>query len=235
MPRSVSPTLQQLLIASETHATADIRYSDGATVKRLSDTSFIVPGRGGYLPGLKSISEIKQSLFASIDRVSIEIANEDDAMGLDIADDARLLESAEVVVGRFYRAIRDAAIYEWRPLFVGRVAGADADERRAKIDVISDLTAVGLIGMRTLSPNCPLLYKGFWCGHTGSEARCNKQLKSPAGCKVPHRFGGWYSPALPSNAAPGASGNENGGDYPGDYPGDPRWRYQYDPQWMPTY
>lgn len=212
MPRSVSGTLATLLQASETHPTLSLLYTNNTT-KRFSNTPLTISSNA-YTQHLKSVSEVKQTFLRAINRCRVDIQNVDRVMGLDVANATRYLENAEAVVGRYYRAIRDAGVNEWKSLFTGRVMTAEANEEVATLEIISDIMAAGQIANRNLADNCPRIYKDFRCGATSSNTTCNKNLKGVGSCTDnanTHRFEGWKNPDNPASTPPGDDGGIGGG------------------------
>lgn len=187
MGREVPSGLQPLLDlpSCETQTTLDLYLADSSehhfSTAALSSID-IGTDTVDYIADLRSVDIIKQSIAASVDRVSAVIQNVDKAIGIIAADEA--LTHAVAVVGRYYYDPTGAESAMWVELFRGEAFPGQFDEGKLPLEIINDLAACGYcVADWTLMENCQLIFKDAdTCGYSGGETLCNKKRKSPAGC-----------------------------------------------------
>lgn len=153
MPRSTSPTLEEMLLHCETQSTVFIKLRD-ATPFYFCTGDEELELDGSYQTSLLHVGELKESLGQSTNRIETKVSNVDKQFGLNIASGARKTELADVVIKRFYRDEFDPDIYEHRHFFTGKAVNAEVNEQFVSFDVIPDTTAAGTcIATETLTAN----------------------------------------------------------------------------------
>lgn len=202
MGREVPSGLQPLLDlpSCETQTTLDL-YLTNTDEYHFStadlDSIDIGTDTVDYTSDLRSVDIIKQSIAASVDRVSAVIQNVDKAIGIIAAAEA--LTHAVAVVGRYYYDPTGAESPMWVELFRGEAFPGQFDENKLPLEIINDLAACGYcVADWTLMGNCQLVFKDAdTCGYSGGETACNKKRRSPDGCfgrANEHHFGGMEFP-----------------------------------------
>jgi hypothetical protein len=108
-------------------------------------TSPMTISRGTFTNDLETISEIRQTLDAAVDRVTVGIQNKDRVIGLDVAANWRKWRNCEAVIGRVYYEDRryKTGVSEWIEMFRGTVQQPNADDLQVTFDVIPDTIAPG--------------------------------------------------------------------------------------------
>ncbi len=153
MPRSSSPTLENLLPGCETQSTIDITLRDDTHRYFWTGDEEIELDGQTYESFLKKIGELRQTVGEAVNRVQATISNVDRVFGLIVAANSRKTELTDVIVRRLYQDLEDAEIFEHRHFFTGKAANSEVNEQFVLLDVISDLTAAGTcIATETLTP-----------------------------------------------------------------------------------
>lgn len=211
MARTISTNLQNILnlSACETQTTLDLIPVTGSP-KYFATAGFTHAGKT-YTPDLRSMSELRQSVFGSPDRVEVSIQNVDKLFGIDLLSTTESLAFAEAILGRYY--IAPGFTSEWMELFRGTVFPIEVNESEARLEILQDLTAAGYcVSDWSLAPNCQVKFKGPVCGYAGGLTTCNKRLKSNSGClgrENEHRFVGMEFPDVQVSTPP--TGGDGGG------------------------
>ncbi len=85
-------------------------------------------------------------------------------------------------------------VWDSKVLLTGEISYAEANPETMTIKIVSDTAPnVAFISNRPVQTHCPLIFKGFACGYTGSLTTCNKVYESVDGCsgrENQERFGG---------------------------------------------
>lgn len=153
MPRYVSSTLLALLPDCESQSTIEIAVRDGSFRRYCTGEEPLVLGGNTYTPRLKRVSDLREQLGQAFNRLSATISNIDLDFGLLVADSARKLELADVVVKRFYRDYANPSVNEWVHIFTGKTVNATIGEQFVTFDIIPDTSAAGTcLATETLSP-----------------------------------------------------------------------------------
>ncbi len=218
---------------TRSHSTLRLTPSNGGTVLYLATASltFAVGGDGPLVqhdPYLKSVGQIRQSLFGATDHVNIALHNQDSTLGLDVASGVRLFNNADAEIGRYWT---DGLSDGHKILFFGKVTVPVVNETEVRFDVIDRYTAAGrIIAARNLGAKCPWKFKDpATCGYSGGLTTCNKDPFSADGCtgrSNTGKFGGWMWPfpkvaSAPSGTEPtGPIGGDPGGGGPTCFTGD---------------
>jgi phage-related protein len=228
MPRLVTPALQAILNDAFVRAsTLELHLSDGR-VLYWATLPLVFEGReyqGGWLA---KADGTEQAVSVAVDRATVRLHNADERFSLLIADARRLFEAATAIVGAAYCRKSDydqkaaLAQWVWQERFRGRVRLPSGDKSQAKVEIVSDREAAGLLASESYGEKCELTYKGPECGYAGALQTCDKTLKGPNGCE---RHGNSYRfPAAPGEpdtvAAPPGSGGDPGGGIGDGGPGD---------------
>lgn len=213
MGRSLSTTMQNILASSgrSIDYTLDLTFPDATSYKFA--TSPLSIAKGDYTNDLESISEIRQTIEAPVDRVAIGIQNKDRVLGLHVAANWRLWRKCDVTIGRYCTS---GILAEWVEMFRGTVQQPNADDLQVTFDLVPDTVAPGQIVCNlNLSPNCPSLFKDAkTCAYIGGLTTCNHHLKSPGGCDGranSHHFAGMEHRYNPDTSTPGSGGNDGSG------------------------
>lgn len=213
MGRELPTGLQELLDLSSCNTQTTVSFIPVSGSPLHFATDDFTTGGNDYTSDLQKTDEIRQSIFAATDRVSVIIQNIDKAIGGVIA--AETLAKAEAIIGRYHRNEQTMAAGVWVELFRGMAVPLEVSEAEARIEVINDLAAAGYcIGAWTLAENCQFVYKHpTTCGSTTPRIECNKKRKSLHGCEGDaneHRFGGMEFPDVQA-AEPPSGGDDGGG------------------------
>jgi hypothetical protein len=216
MPREFSTTLQQIFAAYKRRDTLDIYLNDETVLhlSRGSVTRSIGETDVTYQNWIRSVDDLRGSIEASIDRITVTCQNVNSELGFDLASDMRLLDYALADYGKQYQSIRNPALIEDIPqVFRGVLANAETDEQNITFELIVDYESLGsIVASRALSPRCWWTYKGGTECHSTSEAEdCPQTRKACARRGVEHEFGGWEAFIEPTNSPPGGGGNDGGG------------------------
>jgi hypothetical protein len=212
MPRTLSATLEQILPAYKRRDTLDI-YLNNGTVLHLSRGK-VKRGADSYQNWIRSVDELRGSIEASIDRITITCQNVSSELGFDLASDLRLLDYALADYGRQYISLRNPSLVEDIPqVFRGVLANAETDEQNITFELIVDYESLGsIVASRALSPRCWWTYKsGIECNSTSDEPTCPQTRTACTKRGVEHEFGGWEAFVEPVNSPPGGGGNDDGG------------------------
>lgn len=216
MPRELSTTLKEILVAYKRRDTLDI-YLNDETVLHLSRggvTRSIGTTDVTYQNWIRSVEDLRGSIEASIDRITVTCQNVNSELGFDLASDMRLLDYALADYGKQYQSIREPSLIEDIPqVFRGVLANAETDEQNITFELIVDYESLGsIVASRALSPRCWWTYKGGTECHSTSEAgECPQTRKACARRGVEYEFGGWEAFVEPVNSPPGGGGNDDGG------------------------
>jgi hypothetical protein len=187
-------------------------------------TSPITISRGTFTNDLETISEIRQTLDAAVDRVTVGIQNKDRVIGLDVAANWRKWRNCEAVIGRvYYETIAGTrtGVSEWIEMFRGTVQQPNADDLQVTFDVIPDTIAPGeIVANHNLNPPCGWLFKDpKTCAYTGPQTVCDHHLKGNCTDYAnTHHFGGMENYNNPDLIIPGSGGDGSGGGDTGDDP-----------------
>lgn len=195
--------------AAETQTTLDLYLTDTSEF-HFSTQAFTGTNSEVYTADLRKVSELKQSLDKSTDRVTALIQNVDKVFGAEVLTGS--LAKAVAVVGRQYGNpfLTDAI---WVELFRGEARALSVDENEISLEVVNDLLAAGFcVSHWSLAENCQFVYKhAVTCGYAGAMTTCNKRRKSPDGCSGhivsgsttnEYRFGGMEFPDAQAASVP---------------------------------
>lgn len=183
-----------------------------------------------YLNWIMSVSDFKNTIETSIDRLTVTCQNISSDLGFNIASDLRLLDYAFATYGRQFQSSRNESLIEDIPkIFPAILANAEADEKKIEFEIIADYDSMGsILGSRSNGYRCGWTYKnGVECTSTSSETDC---LKTRAQCKDRGKeweFGGtepYEEPvATPPPGDGSGIGTGTGGGFGGSYynPNDP--------------
>lgn len=166
-----------------------------------------------YKNYISSISEMRQSIDAGIDRITIEAQNVNSELGFKVASDVRLLDYAHCDYGIERQSVRTPSLIDYNGQdFRGILANAEADETRVKFELVVDYEAFGaIIASRTLSPRSP------WTTLNGIEVTAAPVVARPKtradflANGVEHEYGGWGYFEEAESDLPGGGGNTGGG------------------------
>lgn len=219
MSRTLSGTLTSILAlpARDIQWTIDLTFPD-ATSFKFATAPLTISGLGTYINDLEDVGDIRQSLEAAADNVSIGIQNKDRVLGLHVASFWQKWRKAEAVIGRYYRdQVPSASLSEWIEMFRGSVQQPNANDFKVTFDVLADtLTPGEIVTNDTLDPHCPFIFKDpRTCKYVGGETLCDHNLKSLGGCagrQNEEHYGGMEHYYNPDVSIPGTGGNEGGGD-----------------------
>lgn len=190
--------------------TVDLSFPDSTAFAFATSELTLV--KGTYINDLEEVGEIRQSLEAATDRVSVALQNKSRTIGQHVAENIELWQKAGAIIGRYYRGGANFATNTWVEMFRGIVQQPQTNDFQVSFDVVSDVSSAGLIVCnRTLHPNCWYRFKDpTTCGYSGGEALCNHHLKSLGGCdgrNNAHRYGGMEHRYNPDLNPPGSGGN----------------------------
>jgi hypothetical protein len=171
MGRTLSSTMNQILAgeARDIDWTLELTFPDSTGFKFA--TSPMTISRGTFTNDLENVSEIRQTLDAAVDRVTVGIQNKDRVIGLDVAANWRKWRNCEAVIGRvYYETIAGlrTGVSEWIEMFRGTVQQPNADDLQVTCDVIPDTIASGeIVANHNLNPPCGWLFKDLkTCAYT---------------------------------------------------------------------
>lgn len=222
MSRTLSGTLSSILALPKRDIqwTIDLTFPD-ATSFKFATAPLTISGRGTYTNDLEDVGDIRQSLEAPADNVSIGIQNKDRVLGLHVATYWQKWRKAEAVIGRYYRdQVPSPSLTEWIEMFRGSVQQPNANDFKVTFDVLADTLTPGEIVTRdSLAPQCQFVFKDpKTCKYVGAETVCDHNLKSQGGCTGrdnEEHFGGMEHYQAPDADVPGTGGNTEdpgGGD-----------------------
>lgn len=221
MGRDISGTMTTILSSGKRDIdyTIDLVFSDEDyhfATSPLEDVN-----SNDYTNEIEGVGEIRQTLEAPTDNVSITLQNKDLVLGQHVAANREKWQTATAVLGRYYYEVgadgERTGTNEWIEMFRGSVQRPEVDdkEKTVQFDLIPDTRSEGnIICTTTLAPICPNNFKDANCGYSGVLTTCNKRLKSPDGCdgrNNSHRFRGMEHRYNPDVSAPGTGGNDGGG------------------------
>jgi hypothetical protein len=218
MGRVLTSTMDQVLAGDvrDIDWTIELTFPDATIFKyATSPMSF---SRGDFTNDLENVSEIRQTLDAAVDRVSIGIQNKDRVLGLDVAANWRKWRNCEAVIGRMYYEVKAGAktgVSEWIEMFRGTVQQPQADDLQVTFDVIPDTIAQGEnVANHNLNLPCGWLFKDpKTCAYTGPQTVCDHHLKGNCtDYNNTHHFGGMENYNNPDVVIPGSGGDPTGGD-----------------------
>lgn len=226
--RTLSGTLSSILALAERDIqwTLDLTFPD-ATSFKFATAPLTISGRGTYTNDLEDVGDIRQSLEAPADNVSIGVQNKDRVLGLHVATYWQKWRKAEAVIGRYYRdKVPSPALSDWIEMFRGSVQQPNATDFKVTFDVLTDtLTPGEIITKDSLDPHCQFVFKDpKTCKYVGAETVCDHNLKSLGGCAGranEEHFGGMEHYYPPDADVPGTGGNTGGGDGGDDDGGGP--------------
>lgn len=154
MPRSTTPTLLSLLPACKTQSLVKIKLRDEVDPYFFCTNEPLTVDGDDYLTGLLRVGELKETQNTATNRIQIKLSNVDLVFGIKLASDLRKLELADITVKRYYQSLTNPATIETAFFFLGKLIGAQANEREIDFDVIPDTTAAGTcIAQENLSPS----------------------------------------------------------------------------------
>jgi hypothetical protein len=212
MSRELSTTLEQILPAYKRRDTLDV-YLNNGQVLHLSRGK-VTRGAVTYLNWIRSVDDLRGSIEASIDRITVTCQNVSSQVGFDLASDLRLLDYALADYGKMYESMRSPGLIEDIPqVFRGVIANAEADEENLTFELIVDYESLGsIVASRALSPRCWWTYKsGIECTSESGEPTCPQTRSACKKREAEKDFGGWEAFVEPTNSAPGSGGNDGGG------------------------
>lgn len=217
MGRTLSSTLDQILAGAtrDIDWTVELTFPDETGFKFA--TSPLVFSRGTFTNDLEEVSEIRQTLEAAVDRVSLAIQNKDRVLGLHIAANWQKWRNCQAVIGRMYYEVaggQRTGVQEWIETFRGTVQQPVPDDLQVAFDVIPDTVAPGeIVAAHNLNLPCGWLFKDpKTCAYTGPETVCDHHLKSDCTKYAnTHHFGGMESNQNPDATVPGSGGDPTGG------------------------
>lgn len=170
----------------------------------------------------RKVGEIRQTLEAPTDQVSVSIQNKDRVLGQHVATYWQKWRKAEAVLGRYYYQVGDdgerTGTNEWIEMFRGAVQQPNADDEFVTFGIVPDTTSPGqIVCSRTLNPTCGFVFKDpATCAYSGGETACNHHLRSKLGCygrTNTQHFGGMEHNYNPDAGIPGSGGNPVGGGF----------------------
>lgn len=166
-----------------------------------------------YSNKLTSVRELRQTLEAPLDRVSIELANHDTLLGKDWYQYQDEWAQAVAILRRQYtgQGLTETIIF-----FNGAVYQPNVQDTKFTTSLIPDVIAAGrIVCSRTLSQLCQYKFKDAkTCGYSGGLTTCNRQLESSGGCDGranSFHFGGMEHRYNPDITVPGTGGNTDPG------------------------
>lgn len=204
MPREWSSTFQQIHAGYRRRDTLDLYLADD-TILRLSRGA-VVRGSDTYSNVIRSVSDLRTSIDAGVDRVTVVCQNVDSVLGIDLASDLRLFDYAFGDYGRQYQSIRTPAnVVDIPQFFRGVVANCEADEEQISFELIVDYESLGsVLASRGLGPRC------WWINQGGIECNATQPCaQTRFTCTSEHEFGGWEFFQEPAGTLPGAGGLED--------------------------
>lgn len=232
MPRTVPGTLATIMAQPKRDFDWTIDITLPATAFHFATSPLFSVNGNNYTIDLETVSQIRQTLEAPTDNVTVAIQNKDLVLGQHVVANVDAWHQANAVIGRNYYQISDTTgqrtgVSAWLEMFRGAVQQPVADDSTQLVtfDLIPDTTSPGLIVCsRTEGPLCPFLYKQLGtCNYSGGIATCDHTLTGLNGCDVhanSQHFGGFEHRYNPDGSAPGSGGNDPGPIDPVD-PSDP--------------
>lgn len=210
MLRNQSANLTEIFKNYRRRDSLDLYLNDGEAL-HLSRGA-ITRGNIEYKNWIRSIEEMRTSIDAGVDRVTVNCQNVDSLLGFNLASNLRLLDYATADVGKQYQSMTNPALVEDIPqLFRSVLANAEAGEKTISFEVIADYESLGsIIASRSLSPLSP------WRSLNGIEVTQTPVVANPKTREdfikngVEWEFGGWEFFEEPSSNLPGAGGNDGG-------------------------
>lgn len=228
MPRVVTSALEAILNDAFVRAsTLELHLADGR-VFYWATLPLFHAGQEYQGQWLAKADGTEQAVSVAVDRATVRLHNADERFSLLIVDGRRLFESATAIVGAAYCRKSDydrkaaMANWVWQERFRGRVRLPSGEKPQAKLEIVSDREAAGLLVGETYGAACELAYKGPECGYTGGLPTCDKTLRGANGCQIhgnSHRFPGAPSEPDVLAAPPGGNGDPGGGIGDGDTDG----------------
>lgn len=211
MPRDWSTDLQNIHKAYRRRDTLVLYLSDDSAL--YLSRGNVTRGLISYNNAISSVSDVRQSMESSVDRVTVNCQNVDSLLGFQLASNLRLLDYAVGEYGRIYQSERNLLLKEDIPKTIcGVLANAEVNEERIAFELIADYESLGsILASRSLSPRCWWTYKnGIECTSTSSASDCSKTRSACIKRGKEHEFGGSEFFEEPASNLPGSGGNEGG-------------------------
>jgi hypothetical protein len=210
VPREWSTDLEEIHQAYRRRDTLDLYLNDDSELhlSRGSVTRSLV----SYENVIRSVSDLRGTIDAGVDRVTINCQNVDSLLGFNLASNLRLLDYAIADYGRIYQSERNLSLKEDIPeFFRGVLANAECDEQNISFEFIDTLESLGsIVASRSLSP------LSAWRSLNGIEVTAAATVTNPktradfiANGKE-WEFGGWEFFEEPVSNLPGTGGNDGG-------------------------
>ncbi|NTU42264.1 MAG: hypothetical protein HGA78_04270, partial [Nitrospirales bacterium] len=129
----------------------------------------------------------------SVARMTLQAADDSDALVQQIMSDPTRIKGATVIIRRTYLDLDPASVLSYRVLFKGRITQVTGNPAGIISLEVSDqyFHWQGNIVRRNTSKLCGFRFKGTRCGYTGAGTFCDKTLTACQGYNNEDNFGGF--------------------------------------------
>lgn len=194
MPRTLPFNFEKLLARKNKQITSHTTFQLFIEAANFNRSYYFATARlsvGGinWQPYLRKGSQIRSSITKAADTATVEIANADLALGLDLLKIRQYLYGAEMLIGRYWKDL-DSGMEAHKVLFTGVIASSipQIDEAVVAISGVSTAYANVSVGaVRRVNLPCGWLYKDpSTCHYRGHQETCNYMIDHADGCHGRH-------------------------------------------------